>query len=105
MVRFHAFTVGNMGSILVGELVFHKLHSSAKKKNYIGFPGGTSGEEPPWQCRRCKKCGFNPWVRKIPWRRAWQPSLVFLPGESHERRSLMGYSPWGHKEMNMTEGT
>ena len=40
-----------------------------------------------------KRCGFNPSVGKIPWRRAWQPTLVFLPGESHGQRSLAGYSP------------
>ena len=43
------------------------------------------------------------WVGKILWRRAWQPTAVFLPGESHEQRSLMGYSPRGHKELDMTE--
>ena len=43
------------------------------------------------------------WVGKIPWRRAWQPTPVFLPGESHEQRSLVGYSPWGHKKSNTTE--
>ena len=42
--------------------------------------------------------GFDPWVGKIPWRRAWQPTLVFLLGESHGQRSLAGYSPWGLKE-------
>ena len=42
---------------------------------------------------------FNPWVRKIPWRRKWQPTLVFLLGESHEQRSLAGYSPWGLKRV------
>ena len=42
-------------------------------------------------------------VRKIPWRRKWQPTPVFLPGESHGQRSLAGYSPWGHKELDMTE--
>ena len=42
--------------------------------------------------------GFDPWVGKIPWRRAWQPTLVFLPGEAHGQRSLAGCSPWGHKE-------
>ena len=47
--------------------------------------------------------GFNLWVRKIPWRRAWQPTLVFLPGESHGQRSLVGYSPWGRKESDTTE--
>ena len=45
----------------------------------------------------------DPWVRKIPWRRRWQPTPVFLPGESHGRRSLVGYSPRGGKELDMTE--
>ena len=52
-----------------------------------------SGNEPTRQCRRHKRCGFNPWVGKIPWRRAWQPTPVFLPGESHGQRSLVGCSP------------
>ena len=47
-----------------------------------GFPGGTNGKEPTCQCRRHKRCGFNPWVGKILWRRAWQPTPVFLPRES-----------------------
>ena len=47
--------------------------------------------------------GFNPWVGKIPWRRKWRPTPVFLPGKSHGRRSLVGYSPWGHKESDTTE--
>ena len=46
-----------------------------------------------YQCRRHRRCKFNPWIRKIPWRRAQQPTPVFLPGESHEQRSLPGYSP------------
>ena len=49
--------------------------------------------------------GFDPWVGKIPRRRAWQPTPVFLPGESHGQRSLGGYSPWGHKDSGMTEVT
>ena len=48
---------------------------------------------------------FHPWVRKIPWRRKWQPTPVFLPGKSHRQRSLVGYSPWGHKELDTTEAT
>ena len=40
-----------------------------------------------------KRCGFDPWVGKLPWRRAWQPTPLFLPGEFHEQRSLVGYSP------------
>ena len=46
---------------------------------------------------------FDPWAAKIPWRRAWQPTLVFLPGESHGQRSLAGYSPWGCKELDTTK--
>ena len=46
-----------------------------------------------------------PEVRKIPWRRKWQPTPVFLPGKSHGQRSLVGYSPWGHKELDTTEQT
>ena len=59
-----------------------------------------SGRESNCQCR---SCGFNPWVGKIPWRRKWQPSPVFLPGESHEQRSLAGYSPWGHKQIALSQ--
>ena len=46
---------------------------------------------------------LDPWVRKIPWRRTWQPTLVFLPGKSPGQRSLEGYSPWGHKESDTAE--
>ena len=68
--------------------------------------GGTSGKEPAGQCRWYKRCGFDPWVEKIPWRRAWQPTPVFLPGESHGQRNLAGYGPqirrvghdWNHLE-------
>ena len=48
---------------------------------------------------------IDPWVWKIPWRRAWQPTPVFLSGEPHGQRSLAGYSPWGHTEWDMTEVT
>ena len=47
--------------------------------------------------------GFDPWVGTLPWRREWQPTPVFLPGEFHGQRSLVGYCPWGHKESDMTE--
>ena len=46
---------------------------------------------------------MDPWVGKIPWRREWLPTPVFLPGEVHGQRSLVGYSPWGHKELAVTE--
>ena len=68
-----------------------------------GFLGGTSGKEPACQCRRHKRCGFDPWIRKNPWRRTWQSTPVFLPGESHGQRSLVGYSLRGHKESDITE--
>ena len=52
-----------------------------------------------------KRRRFDPWVKKIPWRGKWQLSPVFLPGELHGPRSLMGYSPWAHKELDRTEHT
>ena len=65
-----------------------------------GFPSGSVVKNPPAmqglknpptvQLRRYR---FNPWVRKIPWRRTWQPILVFLPGVSHGQRNLVGYNP------------
>jgi len=60
----------------------------------LGFPGDSVSKESSCQCRRP---GFDPWVRKIPWRRAQQPTPVFLPGKSHGQRSLVGYSLWGYK--------
>ena len=59
----------------------------------------------PANADRRKRHGFNPWMGKIPWRRAWQPTVVFLPGELHGQRSLVGHSPWGCKESDMTEVT
>ena len=50
-----------------------------------------------------RRSGFNPWVGKMPWRREWQPTPVFLPGEFHGQGSLAGYSSWGHKGSDMTE--
>ena len=69
------------------------------------FPVAASGKEPACQCRRerHKRCRFDPWVRKTPWRRAWQPTPVLLPRESHGQRSLVGYSPWHRKESDPTE--
>ena len=64
----------------------------------LGFPGGASCKESTCQCRRHKRGGFDPWVGKIPWRRAWQATPVFLPRESYGQRSLASYSPWDRKE-------
>ena len=60
---------------------------------FKGFPGGASGKEPACQCRRHERHWFDPWVRKTPWRRAWQSPPVFLPGETRGQWNLVGYSP------------
>ena len=61
---------------------------------YMGLPRWQWGKESICRCRRHR---FDSWVRRIPWRRAWQPTLVFLPGKFHGQRSLAGYSSWGCK--------
>ena len=61
------------------------------------FPGGLVGKESSCQCRRHRRCTFNPWVGKFPCRRKWQPIPVFLPEKSYGQRSLAGYSPRGHR--------
>ena len=65
-----------------------------------GFPGGLDGKRIYLQCRRFR---FSPWVKKIPWRREWLPTPVFLPKEFHGQRSLAGYSPQSGKESDRTE--
>ena len=67
------------------------------------LPRWLSGKESTCQYKRCRRPEFDPWVGKNPWRRKWQPISVFLPGESHGQRNLAMYSPWGCKELNMTE--
>ena len=64
---------------------------------FSGFPGRSDSKE------SASNAGFDPWVGKIPWKRAWQPIPVFLPGESHGQRILGGYSPWGCKDLDTTE--
>ena len=68
-----------------------------------GFLGGASGKESSCQCRRRNRCWFNLWVGKIPWSRKWQPAPVCLAAKSEGQRSLMGYSPWGHRKSDITE--
>ena len=88
-------------------LVFPPLSSSFL---FLGFiPPFLPYFRLPWWlqqeriCLQCGRPGFDPWVGKIPWRRAWQPTPVFLPGESHGQRSLVGCSPWGCKESDTTQ--
>ena len=66
----------------------------------MGFPGGSVVQNLP---ANAGDVGFNPWVGKIPARGERQPILVFVPGKSRGQRSLVGCSPWGHKELDMTE--
>ena len=72
-------------------------------KTVCRLPRWRSGKASICQCRRCKRCGFDPWVRKIPWSTKCQPTPGFLPGESHGQRSLADYSLWGHKELDTTK--
>ena len=71
----------------------------------MGFPGGTSDKELTCQCRRHKRCRFDPWVGKIPWRRAWQPTPVFLPDDLMDRGAWWATFRRGGKELNTTEAT
>ena len=75
------------------------LNGKKKKKKNTH----TKTKKSAYQCRRCRGCGFNLWVREIPWSRKWQPTPVFLPGKFPGQRGLAGYSPWGHKEWDTTE--
>ena len=74
--------------------------SVERRLQNLGFPGGSEVKVSACNGRRPK---FDPWVGKIPWKRKWQPTPVFLPGESHGRRSLVGYSPQGRKKSDTTE--
>ena len=79
-----------MGSPLSGMAFSHGVLSTNELLWWL------SNKESTCQCRRCR---FYPWSRKIPWKRKWQPTPVFLPGKSHGQRSLKGYSPWTHKRV------
>ena len=70
-----------------------------------GFTGGSVVKESLCQCRRHRRCRFDPWIGKIFWRRKGQSTLVFMPGKSHGQRSLAGYSPWGCKETRLSTHT
>ena len=70
---------------------------------FRSFPSGTVVKRPPAMLETCRRHRFDPWIEKIPWRRKWQPTPVFLPGKSHGQRRLVGYSPWGCKESDTTE--
>ena len=69
---------------------------------FTGLLWWFNGKESACQSRRC---GLDPWVRKIPWRKKWKPTPVFLPGKSHGERSPAGYSPWDHERVRQDLAT
>ena len=74
-------------------------------QGYMGLSRCPSGKESAYQCRRHQRQELDPWVGKIHCSRKWQPTLVFLPKKFQGQRSLSGYSPWGCRELDMTEHT
>ena len=114
-VRFWqtAFCLGKFGDLVavlainVKGFLCRNLVSLTRKSptTWVDFPGGTNGKEAICQCRRCRRLRFYPSVGKMPWRRAWQPTPVFLPGDSHGQKRLVGYSPWGCTESDTIEAT
>ena len=90
-----------MGNLLQN-LLYH-TYGNNPKLQLRGLPRWLSGKESAYQCRRHRRHGFNPWIGKIPWSRKWQTAPVFLPGKFPGQRSLVGCSPWGHKESDTTE--
>ena len=77
-------------------------YAEGEDRSYLRHSFPSSSESKVSACS-AGDLGFDSWVGKIPWRRAWQPTPVFLPGKSHGHRSLMDYSPWGHKGSFTTE--
>ena len=84
--------IGRKQNHYLKEISAYLFTAVRKAQTWKGFPDGASDREPACQCRRWR-LRFDPWVRNISWRRAWQPTPLFLPGESHIQRSLAGYSP------------
>ena len=85
----------NVRSMNQGKLEVVKQEMARVKVDILGIS--------ELKCLQCGRPGFDPWVGKIPWRRKWQSTPVLLPGKSHGQRSLVGYNPWGHKELDTTE--
>ena len=110
-LRLHTFTAEDLGSILVGEQRFHKLHRVAKKKKGIShmkliMPGSLISPSTRSTPSAYKGAPSSSHLAEslfhTTWRRKWQPTSVFLPGESQGQGSLPGCSPWGHKESDVT---
>ena len=89
---FHPFLTSDLQVKYLGGNVNVLVGILQKNKKKGGLPWWLSGKESTCQCRRRR---FDPWGKKIPRRRKWQPTPVFLAGKSHRQRSLADYSPWG----------
>ena len=85
--------------IILGGRYYYYPHLTDER----GFPGGSVIKNPSANAGDIGDSGFNPSVGKIPWSRKWQPTPVFLPRKFHGQRRLVGYSPWGGKELDMSE--
>ena len=113
-IRVNKLTWCRMLKLIPFSLQFHgislptwctKMHYEIKKpKKLKDFPGGVV-KNLPANSGDARNKGFDPWFRKIPWRRKWQPTPVFFPGKLHRQRSLVGHTSWGLKESDMTEHT
>ena len=87
-------------SYTIGENVNWYSHYGEQYEGSLGFPGGSVVKNPP---ANAGDVHLIPRLGRSPWRRKWQPTSAFLPGESHGQRSLVGYSPWDCKELATTE--
>ena len=96
-LRGNAFSFSHWENVSCGFIIYGLYN--------VELPGDASGKEPACQCRGCKRCGFNPWIRNIPWSGAQQPTPVFLPEECHGRTSQSGNSPQGHTQSDSAEVT
>ena len=104
-LHFHIFAQLCVQFLTQGNCVTREVFFSSSREALVfafrlGFPPGSDSEKTHLQCRRPR---FNPWVRKIPWRREWLPPPVFLPGEPHGQRGLVSYRPWGPRESTNTD--
>ena len=86
-----------------GLLIIHMTIWMNCQRMKLGFLGGAVVKNLPASAGDSGDSGFYPWVGKIPWRRKWQPTPAFMPGKFYGQRSLVGYSPWGCKEPDVTE--
>ena len=95
------FIIGTIWNVVHWQRNGRRMDKADMVHTYNGM--SFSGKESICQCNRLKRHRFDPWARKIPWRRQWQPTPVFLTTEFQGQRSLVGYSLWGHKELDTTE--